>query len=48
MAARTGKARHGNEEEHAAAPGRRTLMVETVRLLQTGLAIADARYRIEE
>ena len=29
-------------------PGRRTITVETVRLLQTGLAIADARYVIEE
>jgi uncharacterized protein (TIGR02246 family) len=37
----------GMQRSSRSNPGRRTLIVETVRLLAPGVAIADARYEIE-
>jgi uncharacterized protein (TIGR02246 family) len=51
----TGEWRHGREalvqgmmQSTQTRPGTRTITVETVRLLDAGVAIADARYVIEE
>lgn len=51
----TGEWRHGRDELVAGMmkstqqrPGKRTITVETIRQIQPGIAIADARYVIEE
>ena len=51
----TGEWRHGRDElvkgmmkSTQQRPGKRTITVETTRLIQPGIALADARYVIEE